>query len=83
MNILIVGSGGREHVLAWKLARSPRVERVYVAPGNGGTAWVIYDGGAAGAAPENEYSVVSDFANSTGTVTLRTTLTAAVAASAP
>ncbi len=38
MNILVVGSGGREHALAWKLAQSPRVQRVYVAPGNGGTA---------------------------------------------
>ena len=38
MNILVVGSGGREHALAWKLAASPRVQRVYVAPGNGGTA---------------------------------------------
>ncbi len=37
-NILIVGSGGREHALAWKVAQSPRVARVYVAPGNGGTA---------------------------------------------
>ena len=37
MNILIIGSGGREHALAWKLAQSPRVERVFVAPGNGGT----------------------------------------------
>lgn len=38
MKLLVVGSGGREHALAWKLAQSPRVERVYVAPGNGGTA---------------------------------------------
>ena len=37
MNILIVGSGGREHALAWKVAQSPRVERVFVAPGNAGT----------------------------------------------
>ncbi|HSN74370.1 MAG TPA: phosphoribosylamine--glycine ligase [Anaerolineae bacterium] len=37
-NILIIGRGGREHALAWKLAQSPRVERVWVAPGNGGTA---------------------------------------------
>ena len=38
MNILIVGSGGREHALAWKLAQSPRSERIFVAPGNVGTA---------------------------------------------
>jgi phosphoribosylamine--glycine ligase len=38
VKVLIVGSGGREHALAWKLTRSPRVQRVYVAPGNGGTA---------------------------------------------
>ncbi len=38
MKILVVGSGGREHALAWKLAQSPRVQIVYVAPGNGGTA---------------------------------------------
>src|SRR3989440_7543354 len=38
MKILVVGSGGREHALAWKLAESPRVQKVYVAPGNGGTA---------------------------------------------
>ena len=37
MNILVVGSGGREHALAWKLAQSNRVQMVYVAPGNGGT----------------------------------------------
>ena len=38
MKILLVGSGGREHALAWKLAQSPQVQTVYVAPGNGGTA---------------------------------------------
>ncbi len=38
MKVMIVGSGGREHALAWKCARSPRVSQVYVAPGNAGTA---------------------------------------------
>ncbi|MBP6723279.1 MAG: phosphoribosylamine--glycine ligase [Halioglobus sp.] len=38
MNVLIIGSGGREHALAWKVAQSPRVEAVFVAPGNAGTA---------------------------------------------
>jgi len=38
MKLLVIGSGGREHALAWKLAQSPRVQVVYVAPGNGGTA---------------------------------------------
>ncbi len=38
MNVLIIGSGGREHALAWKIAQSPRVDRVFVAPGNAGTA---------------------------------------------
>ena len=38
MNVLIIGSGGREHALAWKAAQSPRVDTVYVAPGNAGTA---------------------------------------------
>lgn len=37
MKLLVIGSGGREHALAWRLARSPRVHKVYVAPGNGGT----------------------------------------------
>ncbi len=40
MNILIIGNGGREHVLAWKLSQSPEVEAIFVAPGNGGTAAV-------------------------------------------
>ena len=38
MNVLVIGGGGREHALAWKLAQSARVQQVFVAPGNGGTA---------------------------------------------
>ncbi len=38
MKLLVIGSGGREHALAWRLLQSPRVEHVFVAPGNGGTA---------------------------------------------
>jgi phosphoribosylamine--glycine ligase len=37
MKVLVIGGGGREHALAWRLAQSDRVARVYVAPGNGGT----------------------------------------------
>ncbi len=37
VNVLVVGSGGREHSLEWKLSKSPKVEKVFVAPGNGGT----------------------------------------------
>ncbi len=41
MRILIIGSGGREHALAWKLSQSPAVSQIYVTPGNGGTsAWI-------------------------------------------
>ena len=38
MNVLVIGSGGREHALAWKAAQSDSVSTVYVAPGNAGTA---------------------------------------------
>ena len=38
MNLLLLGSGGREHAIAWKLTKSPRCEKLFVAPGNAGTA---------------------------------------------
>ena len=38
MNILVIGRGGREHALVWKLRQSPRAEKVFCAPGNAGTA---------------------------------------------
>ena len=38
MNILLLGSGGREHAIAWKIAQSPKVDRLFIAPGNAGTA---------------------------------------------
>ena len=38
MKLLLIGSGGREHALAWKMAQSPLVQKVFIAPGNGGTA---------------------------------------------
>lgn len=40
MKLLLIGSGGREHALAWKIAQSPKVEKLYIAPGNAGTAHV-------------------------------------------
>src|SRR5262245_51826609 len=39
LRILVIGGGGREHALAWALARSPGVAQVFVAPGNAGTTW--------------------------------------------
>ena len=38
MKVLVIGSGGREHALAWKIAQSAKISRVFVAPGNAGTA---------------------------------------------
>jgi phosphoribosylamine--glycine ligase len=41
MKLLVIGSGGREHALAWRLAQAPRVQKIYVAPGNGGTESIV------------------------------------------
>ena len=38
MKLLLLGSGGREHALAWKIAQSPKIEKLFVAPGNAGTS---------------------------------------------
>ena len=64
VNILVVGSGGREHALSWKLSQSPKVDNVYTAPGNGGTKNNVsisvndLDGLAAFAKENNCYTVV-------------------------
>lgn len=62
--VLVIGSGGREHAFAWTLARSPQVELVYIAPGNGGTAWPANpaaQGLQPRAAAQNVALPVSDF----------------------
>ncbi len=43
MNILIIGSGGREHTLAWKIKQSPKLDNLFVAPGNAGTAGIAHN----------------------------------------
>jgi phosphoribosylamine--glycine ligase len=58
VKILVVGSGGREHALAWKLAQSPRAEKVYCAPGNGGTRLVAENVPI----PETDIAGLADFA---------------------
>src|SRR3989344_9291612 len=40
VDVLVVGSGGREHALAWKIKQSPRIGKLYIAPGNGGTRYI-------------------------------------------
>ena len=40
MKVMVVGGGGREHTLVWKIAQSPQVEKVFAAPGNAGTALI-------------------------------------------
>jgi phosphoribosylamine--glycine ligase len=58
MKVLVVGSGGREHALAWKIAKSPQVSKVFCAPGNGGTRLVAENIPI----PETDISGLADFA---------------------
>jgi phosphoribosylamine--glycine ligase len=58
VKLLVIGAGGREHALAWKLASSPRVQKVFVAPGNGGTA---REGGVENIAI-TDFEALADFA---------------------
>lgn len=60
--ILLLGSGGREHALAWKIAQSPRLEKLYIAPGNAGTALV----GENVAIKADDFASIKDFALANG-----------------
>jgi len=62
MKILVVGGGGREHTLVWKLAQSPQVERVYVVPGNAGTASIAENVEIS----PNDFDAIADLANDKG-----------------
>lgn len=62
MKILLIGSGGREHALAWKLAQSPQVQTVYVAPGNGGTATAKKTAATIQNLPMSDLQELADFA---------------------
>jgi len=62
MKILLIGSGGREHALAWRLAQSPRVQKVHVAPGNGGTAGGTANASALANVALTDVVALADFA---------------------
>ena len=62
MKLMVIGSGGREHALAWRLLQSPRVSHVYVAPGNGGTAQMK----GASNLPLTDPAKLADFARDEG-----------------
>ena len=62
MNILLLGSGGREHALAWKISQSPRVEKLYIAPGNAGTSQV----GENVAIPVCDFEKIAEFVLANG-----------------
>ncbi|MBI4046758.1 MAG: phosphoribosylamine--glycine ligase, partial [Devosia nanyangense] len=60
MRVLLIGSGGREHALAWALAKSPKLEKLFVAPGNAGTAKVAENV----ALDPNDHAAILDFVRS-------------------
>lgn len=62
MNILLLGSGGREHALAWKMAQSEKVDRLFIAPGNAGTASV----GTNVAMKADDFDAIADFVRREG-----------------
>ena len=57
MNILLLGSGGREHAMAWKIAQSPKTDKLFVAPGNAGTM----QAGQNVAIPVNDFPAIKEF----------------------
>lgn len=57
MKVLLLGSGGREHALAWKMVQSPKLEKLYVAPGNAGTAEIAENVSIA----VNDFQAIADF----------------------
>ncbi|MFC1979023.1 phosphoribosylamine--glycine ligase [Chloroflexota bacterium] len=62
MNILVVGGGAREHTLVWKLAQSPQVDKIYVAPGNAGTASIAENIDIS----PNDFDAIADLAQDKG-----------------
>lgn len=58
MNILLLGSGGREHAIAWKIAQSPKVDKLFIAPGSAGTALV----GTNVDIKADDFAAIKDFA---------------------
>lgn len=57
MKVLLLGSGGREHALAWKMMQSPKLEKLYVAPGNAGTGKIAENVNLA----VNDFHAIGDF----------------------
>ena len=57
MNILLLGSGGREHAIAWKISQSPKVDKLFIAPGNAGTAQV----GTNAYIKADDFAAIKDF----------------------
>lgn len=62
MKLLLLGSGGREHALAWKIAQSPKIEKLFIAPGNAGTAQT----GENVNIPADDFAAIADFSTQNG-----------------